>query len=235
MGRWLEEGEEIGVHPRDPYHRIDVVRHRPARSGSRSTESCWPRPTRALALFESNLPAALVHPARGRAWPTLEPSDTVTRCPYKGTAGYYSVRLATETGKDLVWYYEDPLPEVGRIAGLLCFFNEQVDIELDGELQERPESPWSRRVRSDVRGARPRTRPRRRRAASQDRAAGGRPPAPGVFGHALPGDADGGDAGGEHVGVPVAVALEGVAVAVKVPAVELDDQAVRRGSSASTS
>jgi hypothetical protein len=40
---------------------------------------------------------------------------------------------------------------VGRIAGLLCFFNEKVDIELDGELQERPESPWSHRVRSDAR------------------------------------------------------------------------------------
>ena len=53
-------------------------------------------------------------------------------------------------GEDLIWYYADPLPEVGRIKGLLCFFNERVDIELDGELQERPESPWRQRVRSEA-------------------------------------------------------------------------------------
>jgi uncharacterized protein (DUF427 family) len=75
----------------------------------------------------------------------------VTRCPYKGTAAYHSVKLENGgDGTDLTWYYDQPLAEVGRIAGLLCFFNEKVDIELDGELQERPESPWSRRVRSEA-------------------------------------------------------------------------------------
>jgi uncharacterized protein (DUF427 family) len=76
----------------------------------------------------------------------LEPSDTVTRCPYKGTAAYYSV-TGLQGGQDLIWYYEQPLAEVGRIAGLLCFYNEKVDIELDGELQERPESAFSHRVK----------------------------------------------------------------------------------------
>jgi uncharacterized protein (DUF427 family) len=64
----------------------------------------------------------------------LEATDTVTRCPYKGTARYYSAAGVD----DLIWHYEDPLPEAGRIKGLLCFFNEKVDLELDGELQERP-------------------------------------------------------------------------------------------------
>lgn len=146
MGRWLEEGEQIGVHPRDPYHRVDVLatdRHiRISLGGSLLAET-----DRAFALFESNLPTRWYLPIEDvRA--ELEPSDTVTHCPYKGTASYYSVKL--EGGKDLVWYYEQPLDEVGRIKGLVCFFNEKADIELDGELQQRPESPWSHRVKSEA-------------------------------------------------------------------------------------
>ena len=68
----------------------------------------------------------------------------MTRCPYKGTASYYSV-AGEGTARTWSGTTSEPLPEVGRIAGLLCFFNEQVDLELDGELQERPETPWSHR------------------------------------------------------------------------------------------
>ncbi len=143
MGRWLEEGEEIGVHPRDPYHRIDVLatdrQIRVSLDGELLAET-----SRALGLFESNLPARWYIP-REDVVAALEPSETVTRCPYKGTAGYYSV---VPDGKDLVWYYDEPLAEVGRIRGMLCFFNERVDIELDGELQERPASRWSHGVKS---------------------------------------------------------------------------------------
>jgi uncharacterized protein (DUF427 family) len=137
MDRWLEEAEEIGVHPRDPYHRIDIVkpdRHvRISLEGELLAES-----DRAVALFESNLPPRWYLPIEDVV-AELEPSDTVTGCPYKGTANYYSVNGHT----DLVWYYADPLPEAGRIKGLVCFFNEKVDLELDGELQECPETPWS--------------------------------------------------------------------------------------------
>lgn len=132
MGRWLEEDEEIGVHPRDPYHRIDVLRSdrhiRVSLDGELLAET-----GRALALFESNLPPRWYIP-REDVRCELSPSATVTRCPYKGTAGYYSVGAH----EDLVWYYEQPLAEVARIAGLLCFYNEKVDIELDGESQPRP-------------------------------------------------------------------------------------------------
>jgi uncharacterized protein (DUF427 family) len=139
MDRWLEEDEEIVVHPRDPYHRIDVLRSdrhvRISLEGELLAES-----SRALALFESNLPPRWYIPLE-EVVAELEPSEKETGCPYKGTANYYSVNGE----KDLVWYYEDPLPEVGRIKGLVCFFNERVDLELDGELQERPETPWSSR------------------------------------------------------------------------------------------
>lgn len=154
MGRWLEEDEEVRVHPRDPYHRVDVLRTdrqvRVSLDGELLAES-----TRALGLFESNLPVRWYLP-REDVVAELEPSDTVTRCPYKGTAGYYSVSLAGgDRATDLVWFYEEPFPEVDRIAGLLCFFNERVETELDGELQEQPESRWSHGVKSDAQNAHP--------------------------------------------------------------------------------
>jgi uncharacterized protein (DUF427 family) len=147
MDRWLEEDEQVVVHARDPYHRIDILksdRHvRVSRDGRLLAET-----RRAVALFESNLPPRWYIPADD-VLVELEPTETVTRCPYKGTAAYYS----TAGVDDLVWHYDDPLSEAGRIKGLLCFFNEKVDLELDGEVQERPETPWSSRVRSEVRKA----------------------------------------------------------------------------------
>jgi uncharacterized protein (DUF427 family) len=140
MGRWLEEGEQIGVHPRDPYHRIDVLASdrqvRVSVNGELLAET-----DRALALFESNLPTRWYMPAEDVVV-SLEPSDTVTRCPYKGTAAYYSV--PGDDGQDLLWYYDEPFDEVRKIRGLVCFYNERVDIELDGELQDRPELGFSR-------------------------------------------------------------------------------------------
>jgi uncharacterized protein (DUF427 family) len=138
MDRWLEEDEEIRVHPRDPYHRIDILktdRHvRISLDGELLAES-----RSATGLFETGLPPRW-YLQSDDVLAELEPSDKTTGCPYKGTAGYYSVNGE----QNLVWYYADPLPEVGRIKGLLCFFNERVDIELDGELQECPETPWSK-------------------------------------------------------------------------------------------
>ncbi len=143
MDRWLEEDEEIAVHPRDPYHRVDVLRTerhiRVLLNGQLLAET-----RRAVALFETGLPTRWYIP-REDVMAELEPTDTVTRCPYKGTAGYYSAN----GDNDLVWYYADPLPEVGPIKDLLCFFNERVDIELDGEHEVRPETRWSSGVRSE--------------------------------------------------------------------------------------
>jgi uncharacterized protein (DUF427 family) len=149
IDRWLEEDEEVYVHPRDPYHRIDVLassRHvRASLEGELLGES-----RKLIALFESNLPPRWYLP-REDVCARLVPSDTITRCGYKGQASYYSVELSSgATVRDIIWYYTDPLPESVQIADMLCFFNERVDIELDGELQERPLSAWSRGVRSEA-------------------------------------------------------------------------------------
>jgi uncharacterized protein (DUF427 family) len=149
MDHWYEEDEEVFVHPRDPYHRVDVLASdrlvRVSVGGQLLAES-----SRAVALFESNLPARWYLP-REDVVAELEDSETITRCPYKGAASYHSVRLDDGTvERDLIWCYREPRDEVGRIRGLLCFFNERVDLELDGELQERPVSPWSHGVKDEA-------------------------------------------------------------------------------------
>ena len=146
MDRWLEEDEEIAGHPRDPYHRIDVrktSRHiRISLDGEPLAET-----RRASALFETGLPARWYLPVED-VTADLRDSETTTHCPYKGDASYHSVLLTGgEVADDLVWTYREPLPDALAIQDLVCFFNERVDVELDGELQERPTSPWSDGIR----------------------------------------------------------------------------------------
>lgn len=143
IDQWFEEDEEVFGHARDPYHRVDTRRSsrqvKVSRDGELLAES-----TRAIALFESNLPVRWYLPLEDVV-AALEPSETTTICPYKGLASYYSVRLADGALEaDLAWYYPETLPEATQIAGLVCFYNERVDLELDGEPQVRPDSPWKR-------------------------------------------------------------------------------------------
>lgn len=141
MDGWFEEDEQVFGHPRDPYHRVDVRRsdrhvrvwlHGQLLAESRS----------ASGLFESNLPTRWYLP-REDVLAELVPSEASSYCPYKGRASYHSVRLNDgDLATDLIWTYPEPLPDAAAIQGLLCFWGEQVEIELDGELQQSPESPW---------------------------------------------------------------------------------------------
>ena len=141
--RWFEEAVEVFVHAKDPSKRVDVVpseRHvRVEVTGELVAESRRPH-----ALFELPLPTRWYLPPDDVRMELLEPSDTVTQCPYKGTARYWSVRAGGELHRDVAWSYPDPIPENPRIAGLVSFFNEKVDLTIDGELQIRPDTPWSR-------------------------------------------------------------------------------------------
>ena len=74
----------------------------------------------------------------------LVPTGTVTHCPYKGQAQYWSVRVADRLVQDLAWSYRTPLPESQKIAGLVAFYNEQVDLSVDGQLQQRPVTKFSK-------------------------------------------------------------------------------------------
>ena len=143
MEAWYEEAEEIFVHARDPHKRIDVLagsRHvRVVINGATVAETRRPH-----LLFETSLPTRYYIPREDVRLDLLEPTSLVTRCPYKGTATYWSAQIGDQVAKNVVWCYEDPIPECPKIKGLLCFFNERVDLYVDGELQERPLTPWSR-------------------------------------------------------------------------------------------
>jgi uncharacterized protein (DUF427 family) len=142
LDAWLVEDEQVFGHPRDPYHRIDTYRtSRPVRvsvDGEVVAES-----TQSVALFESGLPARFYLPAEDVRTDLLEPSEKRTRCAYKGVASYWHVRVGDTLHEDLAWTYEEPDGDGRAIRGLICFFNERVDLEVDGRIQERPATPWS--------------------------------------------------------------------------------------------
>ena len=139
---WYEEDEEVFVHPRDPYTRVDTVhssRHvRVEVDGQLVAETRRP-----VLLYETGLPTRYYIPRLEVRMDLLEATDTVTHCPYKGTASYWSLQVGDKVYKDFVWSYPTPIPEIPKIENLLCFYNEKVDIHVDGEKQERPVSPFS--------------------------------------------------------------------------------------------
>jgi uncharacterized protein (DUF427 family) len=142
MDAWFEEDEQVFTHPRDPYTRVDILassRHvRVEIDGATIAESTSPR-----LLFETGLPVRYYLPKTHVRLDLLIPTDTVTHCPYKGDAEWWSVRTANTIHDDLAWSYRTPLPESQKIAGLIAFYNEKVDIYLDDELQQRPSTKFS--------------------------------------------------------------------------------------------
>jgi uncharacterized protein (DUF427 family) len=138
---WYEEDERIAGHPRDPFHRVDVRRSaRPVRievDGDVVAET-----TRARLLSETSLPMRFYLP-REDVRVELHPSSKRTYCPYKGEASYWSVDAGGQRREDLGWNYERPLPDAVAITGLVAFWDECVDVFLDGERRARPGSPLS--------------------------------------------------------------------------------------------
>jgi uncharacterized protein (DUF427 family) len=140
LDEWLEEDEPVIGHPRDPFHRIDVNRSsrhvKVALDGVTLAESDRP-----LALFETGLPTRWYLPREDVSMDLLQPSETRTTCAYKGHASTFS----SGAHHDIAWSYAEPAREVEPIRDRIAFYNEFVDLELDGERQERPVSPFSRR------------------------------------------------------------------------------------------
>jgi len=148
MDKWMEEEEELYKHARDPYKRVDALpsaRHvRVVIDGQTVAESRRPH-----LLFETNHPVRYYMPKEDVRMDLLVPSASQSRCPYKGPASYWSVKLGNETFADLVWGYMETIPECPNIKGLVCFFHEQgCDIYVDGELVERPKTKWARPLRA---------------------------------------------------------------------------------------
>jgi uncharacterized protein (DUF427 family) len=141
---WFEEAGEVVVHARDTRARVDAIpseRHVQIRAGGELVADS----RRPLAVFETGLPPRWYLPMEDVREDLLEPSGTVTSCPYKGTARYFHVRAGGEVLRDLAWSYPEPIPEQPRLAGLVAFFDEHVEVAIDGEIQTPPDTPWSTR------------------------------------------------------------------------------------------
>jgi uncharacterized protein (DUF427 family) len=147
MDEWLEEDEPAIVHARDPYHRVDILdtsRHvKVSIAGEVVAET-----DRARVIFETGLPSRWYFPPEDVRTELLVPSDKRTGCAYKGFASYRTVKVNGHAEEDVVWTYPEPRRDAERITGYLAFFNERVDLEVDGELQERPVTQWSPRERA---------------------------------------------------------------------------------------
>ena len=142
MDAWFEEDEQVFTHPRDPYTRVDILassRHvRVEVGGTTVAESTGTR-----MLFETGLPVRYYLPKTHVRMDLLTPTESVSHCPYKGQAEYWSVRAADGVREDLAWSYRAPFAESQKIAGLIAFYNENVDIYVDGVLQDRPVTKFS--------------------------------------------------------------------------------------------
>jgi uncharacterized protein (DUF427 family) len=95
-------------------------------------------------LFETGLPPRYYLPLDDVQTDLLRPSEKETQCPYKGTANYWSLEIDGRAYEDFFWTYPNPIPESQKIAGLVAFYNEKVDLYVDGELQARPTTKFSR-------------------------------------------------------------------------------------------
>jgi uncharacterized protein (DUF427 family) len=140
LDAWYEEDEPVFVHPRNPYVRVDALRSsrriRVERDGVRLAES-----SATVMVFETGLPTRYYFDRTAVNFAQLIPSPTVTACPYKGeTTAYWSLRDGEETVPDLAWSYDFPTRQLLPIAGLVAFYNEQVDTIIGGVAQPRPET-----------------------------------------------------------------------------------------------
>jgi uncharacterized protein (DUF427 family) len=138
---WLEEDEINLTHPRDPFHRVDVLassrRVRIELGGELLAESSRP-----VLLFETMLPTRYYLPREDVRIEML-PSTTTTVCAYKGRALYWSPVVAGRALPDLAWSYPAPLHEADHVRDRIAFFDEKVDVFLDGQARSRPATPWS--------------------------------------------------------------------------------------------
>ena len=142
LDRWMEEDEEVIEHPRDPHKRVEAIassRHvQISLDGTVLADSRSP-----VLLYETHLPTRYYLPRSDVNFDVLEPSGNRSRCPYKGAAeDYWSVRGNPEA-QHVAWSYADPFPAVGKVAGRIAFYNEMVDIVVDGVQQARPVTIFS--------------------------------------------------------------------------------------------
>lgn len=138
---WFEKDEPVFVHPRSPYSQVDALRSSSSVRVELDRVALADAP-HCVKLFKTGLPTRYYLDRTHIHWPRLRPTDTVTSCPYKGTTGdYWTFDSDVATHEDIAWAYGLPTIHANRIAGMVAFYNEHVDLYVDGTLLPRPTDP----------------------------------------------------------------------------------------------
>lgn len=132
LDAWFEEDEQVWVHPRNPYARVDALRSsrlvRVELDGQLLAES-----SATVMVFETGLPTRYYLERTAVDFTKLTPSKTVSECPYKGrTTAYWSARVGNDVVADVAWSYDFPTRALTPIANLVAFYNERTQITVDG-------------------------------------------------------------------------------------------------------
>jgi uncharacterized protein (DUF427 family) len=128
----MTQGHRITITPADLHVEVSV-------NGETVAESDKP-----VLLEETGLPTRYYLPREHVRTDLLRPTNRETTCPFKGEASYWSLEVGDDVQENVVWSYETPIPDAEGITGLMCFYNELVDLTVDGERLPRPETPYSR-------------------------------------------------------------------------------------------
>jgi uncharacterized protein (DUF427 family) len=128
----MTKGHTITISPSDQHVEVHV-------NGVKVAESDSP-----VLLEETGLPTRYYLPREHVRTDLLRATKSETVCPFKGQAAYWSLEADGEVHDDIVWSYESPIPDAEGITGLMAFYNERVDLVVDGKKLERPETPYSR-------------------------------------------------------------------------------------------
>jgi uncharacterized protein (DUF427 family) len=139
---WTEEDEPVTAHPRDPHKRVETL------ASSRHVEVSIDgvvvaSSDRPVMLLETDLPTRYYLPIEDVRLDLLVPTDNVSHCPYKGTTSGYWTWPGPPEVANVAWSYSHPFPAVGAVAGRVAFYDEVVDVAIDGVRRPRPRSPFS--------------------------------------------------------------------------------------------
>lgn len=150
LDQWLEEMSQIVYHPKDPFHRVDILpsgRHVKIEIDGEVLADTTDQGG-IMSLWETGFPGRWYLPRTAISWTYLTPSQNHTGCPYKGEASYYNAVINGTEYKDVVWWYKSPTMESAPIIGMLCFYPDKVDMWVDGKKSEKAGVPFQKEMRN---------------------------------------------------------------------------------------
>jgi uncharacterized protein (DUF427 family) len=82
----------------------------------------------AVLLEETGMPTRYYMRPEEIRMDLFRPTSFKTQCPFKGEASYWTLELNGAVHDGIVWSYESPIADAQAINGLMCFYNDRVDL-----------------------------------------------------------------------------------------------------------